>query len=228
MGNNVLNGKCFFVMGGLFLLTVCILIFTHYEVYKTKRLVEEVEYYDSLTNYNKMYYEKSFNDLKKENKELYDSLKDYKDRITYLVQFTHEKSYNTGIVYDKPTVSEEQYVTQNGDSTLNKTYEYMNEPNDTFQYKLKINSETEPNWYSLDAKVKNKFTIVNKEEADGLNHITISDGGSATSIGDVTVFKKKEKFIKRFSVGPTVSAGYDPINNKFGVMIGVGITYRQK
>ena len=104
----------------------------------------------------------------------------------------------------------------------------MNEPNDTFQYKLKINSQMEPNWYSLDAKVKNKFTIVNKEEADGLNHITISDGGSVPSISDVTVFKKKEKFIKRFSIGPSVTAGYDPINNKFGIMLGVGITYRKK
>lgn len=228
MSKNIFKEKCFYVIGCLFLLTACILIFTHYEVYKTKKLIEEVEYYDSLANYNKMYYEKSFKDLKKENKQLHDSLKGYKDRITFLVQFTHEKKYSTGIVYDKPTVSEETYVTPNGDSTLNKTYEYMNEPNDTFQYKLKINSQMEPNWYSLDAKVKNKFTIVNKEEADGLNHITISDGGSVPSISDVTVFKKKEKFIKRFSIGPSVTAGYDPINNKFGIMLGVGITYRKK
>jgi hypothetical protein len=192
----------------------------------TRREINEVEFIDSLNNYHKIYYEGKFSELKKQNKELYDSLKGYKNQISYLVQFTHEKEYNSGVITAKPTVKD----TTSFDTTMlhiqkiAKTYEYVSEPNDTFQYKLNVNSYVEPNWYSLNAKVKNKFTIVNKEDGN-LNHIVINPSDNGT-ISNVTVFKKEEKrkFWERISVGPTVTAGYDPINQKFGVVAGVGVT----
>ena len=64
----------------------------------TKRKIDEIEYIDSIKTYHKLFYEKKFSDLKKENKSLYDSLKKDKDRITYLLQFTSKKEYNTGKV----------------------------------------------------------------------------------------------------------------------------------
>lgn len=100
----------------------------------------------------------------------------------------------------------------------------MSEPNDTFQYKLNVNSYTEPNWYEIQAKVKNKFTIVNKEE-NGVNHTTIGSNNGGT-ITDVTAWKQdktKKTFWDRISVGPAVTAGYDPINRQLGMTIGVGI-----
>jgi hypothetical protein len=76
--------------------------------------------------------------------------------------------------------------------------------------------------------VKNKFTIVNKEEGD-VNHIVINpeNGGNITN---PTVWKKKEKrnFLDRFSFGPGVTAGYDPINKQFGVVIGASVTFDLK
>jgi hypothetical protein len=206
--------------------------FSHSQVKETKRLVEEVEYYDSLNRYNKIYYDKTFNELKKENKELYDSLKDYKDQITVLIQFKHEKEYNTGKVTTKPTIKD-SIVYDTIPITIPqvaKTFEYTSEPNDTFQYKLNVNSFTEPNWYSLQAKVSNKFTIVNKQDTpDGPNHITIGNDNGGT-ISDVTVFKKKEKrkFLNRFSFGPAVTAGYDVINKQWGIMAGASITFDLK
>ena len=97
----------------------------------------------------------------------------------------------------------------------------MSEPNDTFQYKLNVNSYTEPIWYSMQAKVKNKFTIVNKEE-NGTNHIVIDPNNGGT-VSDVTVWKKDKKrtFWDRFSLGPGATAGYDPINRNFGMTIGI-------
>jgi hypothetical protein len=109
-----------------------------------------------------------------------------------------------------------------------RTYEYNGEQTDTFQYKLNVNSYTEPLWYSLDVKVKNKFTIVNKE-ADGTNHLVIDPHGNGT-VDDVTVFHKdKKKTVwDRISVGPSVTAGYDVINRQFGVMAGVSVTFNLK
>ena len=219
--------KCIYVVIILFLM-VCGLVWFAYDCKeKTNSLVEEVEYYDSLSNYHKMFYSKTFKELKKENKELYDSLKQYKDKIDFIVQFTHEKNYQTSKIETKPNVVDSVIddTIKVRETLMAKTYEYNSEPNDTFQYKLNINSYTEPNWYSLNVRTKNKFTIVNKEE-DGINHITIGSNDNG-NISNVTVFNKKEKrkFLSRFSVGPSVTAGYDIVNKQLGIMAGVSVTF---
>jgi hypothetical protein len=214
----------------LIALIVGLVAYFNYELQKKQKQIEEIEFTDTTGTYHKIYYEKKFKELKKENRELYDSLKQYKDKIDYIVQFYHEKEYNTGQVHTKPNIIDSVVY----DTVLvtipqiAKTYEYLSEPNDTFQYKLNVNSLTEPNWYSIQAKVKNKFTIVNKEEGD-VNHIVINpeNGGNITN---PTVWKKKEKrnFLDRFSFGPGVTAGYDPINKQFGVVIGASVTFDLK
>ena len=213
----------------LIALIVGLTVYFNYQLNKKqKTIIDQIEYIDTAGTYHKYYYEKKFKELKYENKELYDSLKKYKDKIDYIVQFYHEKEYNIGkdnnakpkikdsVVYDTIPISIPKIA---------KTYEYINEPNDTFQYKLNINSFTEPIWYTLNAKVKNKFTIVNKEE-NGQNHITI-DPSSGGTITDPTIFKKKNKkgFLDRFSIGPSVTAGYDMVNKQWGVMAGASVTY---
>lgn len=214
--------KCFYVVLTLFLITCGLLWFANIQYQSSQKLIEEVEYYDSLNNYNKIYYSKAFSTLKKENQDLYDSLKKYKDKLDYVVQFYHEKEYNTGNVSTKPTIIHDSIhdtITVNG-PLIARTYKYTSEPNDTFQYNLKVNSYTEPNWYSIQAKVKNKFTIVNKEE-NGMNHIVINPNNGG-NVSDVTVWKndKKRTFWDRFSFGPGMTAGYDPINRKWGVTVG--------
>jgi len=225
--NKLFKEKCFYFILALFFITCGLIWFSSIQYESSKKLIEEVEYYDSLNNYNKVYYSKTFKELKKENKELYDSLKQYKDKIDFIVQFTHEKNYQTGKVETKPNVVDSViYDTiKVSESLMAKTYEYNSEPNDTFQYKLNINSYTEPNWYSLNARTKNKFTIVNKEE-DGINHITIGSNNNG-NISNVTVFNKKEKrkFLSRFSVGPSVTAGYDIVNKQWGIMAGASVTF---
>jgi hypothetical protein len=214
----------------LIVLIIGLVAYFNRELQKKQKEIDEIEYTDTTGTYHKIYYEKKFKELKKENRELYDSLKKYKDKIDYIVQFYHEKEYNTGQVHTKPNIIDSvvydtiPYVVP----PIAKTYEYLNEPNDTFQYKLNVNSFTEPNWYSIQAKIKNKFTIVNKEEG-GANHITIKPENGGT-ITDPTVWKKKEKrsFLDRFSFGPGVTAGYDPINKKWGIMVGASATFDLK
>lgn len=214
----------------LIVLIVGLVAYFNYKLQQKQKEIDEIEYVDTTSTYHKLYYEKKFSQLKKENRELYDSLKKYKDKIDYIVQFYHEKEYNTGQVTTKPNVKD-SVVYDTIPVTIPqiaKTYEYLSEPNDTFQYKLNVNSFTEPNWYSIQAKVKNKFTIVNKEEG-GMNHITIEPGNGGT-ITDPTVWKKKEKrsLWNRFSFGPGVTAGYDPINKRFGVVVGASATFDLK
>ena len=214
----------------LIVLIIGLVAYFNYELQKKQKQIDEIEYTDTTGTYHKVYYEKKFKELKKENKALYDSLKQYKDKIDYIVQFYHEKEYNTGQVHTKPNIID-SVVYDTVPVTIPqiaKTYEYLSEPNDTFQYKLNVNSFTEPNWYSIQAKVKNKFTIVNKEEG-GANHITIKPENGGT-ITEPTVWKKKEKrnFLDRFSFGPGVTAGYDPINKKWGVMVGASVTFDLK
>lgn len=209
---------------------VFLAVYFNQKLKEKQKKIDEIEYTDTTGTYNKLYYEKKFKELKKENRELYDSLKQYKDKIDYIVQFYHEKEYNTGQVHTKPNVIDSVVYDTIPVSVpqIAKTYEYISEPNDTFQYRLNVNSFTEPNWYSIQAKVKNKFTIVNKEEG-GINHITIEPGNGGT-ITDPTIWKKKEKrgFWNRFSFGPGVTAGYDPINKRFGVVVGASATFDLK
>lgn len=227
---NPFKQKCFYIILILFAIAIGLLWFAHREYNESERLVEEVEFYDSLNNYNKIFYSKAFKLLKKENEQLYDSLKKYKDKLDIVIQFTHEKEYSTGKVTAKPKIKDSIVYDTIPVSIpqIAKTFEYISEPNDTFQYKLNVNSLTEPNWYSIKAKIKNKFTIVNKEE-NGMNHTTIGSENGGT-ITDATVFKKKEKrsVFSRISVGPSVTGGYDLVNKQWGLMVGASVTYDLK
>lgn len=228
--------KEFFKKYSSWIVAILIGIIVFLSVYFNQKLeekqkkIDEIEYVDTSGIYHKIYYEKKYKELSKENKTLYDSLKKYKDKIDYIVQFYHEKEYNTGQVHTKPNIIDSVVYDTIPVSVpqIAKTYEYLSEPNDTFQYKLNVNSFTEPNWYSIQAKVKNKFTIVNKEEG-GANHITINPENGGT-ITDPTVWKKKKKrnFLDRFSFGPSVTAGYDPINKQWGIMVGASAIFDLK
>jgi hypothetical protein len=194
----------------------------------TKELVDGVEAIDSTNTYSKVYYDTEISNLKKKNRELYDSLQANRDKVSYLLQFKYQKEYTTGVVHvkDKNQTSTEQTTIPTIEEK-DSTYTYSSVPNDTMMYKLQVNSSREPNWYSLNVKMSDRFTIVNKSDDNGLNVITI-DPQNNGSISDVTTFKKKQKktFFQHFHVGPSVTAGYDPINKQWGVMIGVGVTIR--
>lgn len=223
--------KDFFKKYSLWIIGVFVLLIIGVDIYlsyKVRKKTDEIEYTDTTGTYHKHYYESKFKELKKTNRELYDSLKQYKDKIDFIVQFYHEKEYNTGQIHTKPKIID-SLVYDTVPITvppIARTYEYISEPNDTFQYKLNVNSFTKPNWYSIHAKVKNKFTIVNKEEDNGMNHVTIQPNNGGT-ISNPTVYKKEKKktFWNRFSIGPSVTAGYDLVNKQWGIMGGVSATF---
>ena len=218
-----MKNKCLIIVLSLLLVIAALIGYTHYKIENSYKKINEIEFKDSLNKYNKIYYETTINELKKTNKQLYDSLDASKNMIDFLVQFNAKQEYKTGkVIIKHDTIYEDTTKVKDA-----KTFEYSNvNPNDTMNYKLKINSSEEPNWYSLDISTSTKYTIVNKDYGNNTNHITIDGGNNTTDITDVTVFKKKKKtFWSRFGIGPSVTAGYDVINKNFGVMPGVSVTY---
>ena len=200
------------------LIILALLIVAFFRMKETGKIIDKIEYTDSTLIYNQIYYEKTIKELKKENKELYDSLVSKNKNIDYLLSFKAKKKYKIDTVF-----------IQAPDTTkVNKTYEYKSQPNDTLTYELKINSSSMPNWYHLKMTTSEKFMIVNKEYDNGMNQVTIggNNGNGGTEISDVTVFnqKKKKKLKDRFIIGPSVTAGYDVVNNKVGITAGVGVT----
>lgn len=172
-------------------------------------------------------YEQKLETLKKTNKELYDSLKIYKDEIDYLAQFKHTKEYVVHEVVKPIEKNEESADSIDVKVEEIKEFVYENkEPNDTLNYQLKIGSTVEPNWYTINFKVSETFTLVNKE-VNGINETTIAPSTGNGVISNVTVLKQKEKFkLKdRIAIGPSVTAGYCLINKNIDVMVGVSVTF---
>lgn len=184
-------------------------------------------------------YDQNLETLKKNNKELYDSLKTYKDQIDYLVQFKYKKTYtvrdtiiktNTIIKLDTIQINDTtKVVVQNEIKEEIKEYTYRNSiPNDTLNYQLTIGSTREPHWYAIDFEVGDKFTIVNKK-VNNVNETTIETGTNDSKITGVTVVNTKKnlktKFKDRIAVGPSVTAGYGFLNKNFDVVVGVSLTF---
>ena len=215
----------------LILFAFFVVLFGYYK-YTNYRKAKVIEYVDSTGTYHRQYNEGDFNELKRENKELYDSLKKYKDKIDFLTQFNYDKSYNSGkVVVQTKDVQTPTYVkNKDGQYVENieeaKTYEYENEPNDSINYKLQINSTREPNWYSLNVKLHDKITIVNKDEGNGVNHLTIETDNKA-DISNVTTFKKKKKknIFNKIAIAPGVFYGYDFKSKQMGYGVGITIGY---
>ena len=211
----------------IYFILICVIGFLSYTIFKLQlKAEEELVMIEEIKNTNKenqasfVHYEQEIDNLSKFNKNLYDSLKIYKNQIDYLVQFKYEKKYDTGVIRTD-TVKE---IIHNKDSVI-KTYEYAN-TNDTLEYNLKIGSAEKPEWYSLDFKVSDKFTIVNKK-FDNFNKTDIESNGI---IDDVTILKKKEKkkLFDNISIGPSITMGYDIAKKEPEFIVGFSITYDLK
>ena len=207
-----------------FIVIICIMSFKLYSLEKeTRRQVQEIEYYNEGDGmYTKLYYDQTIESLKEENRKLYDSLKAHKNEIDYLVQFKYENEYKVNKVEKKADVITKDTLQK--DTTIN-VYEYVDNDKDSLDYILKIASEIEPKWYSLDISVSDEFTIVNKK-INELNQINIQTTNEGL-INDVTVLRKKEKknFFDNVSVGPSITCGYDFADKDVDLFIGFSITY---
>ena len=207
-------GKTHIIIFAMSLVIAALCLLLH-NVYGEKERIYEKGYKDG--TYVVVKADETIKQLKKENKELYDSIKTYKDNVKFVTQFKYKKIYVTDTVY----VSKD-----NIDKVETFTYTNKNQ-NDSLNYNLSIGSITEPSWYKLDISVGDKFTIINKKTNDNNNQTIISSGNGGL-IEDVTAFNKKEKksIWNNFSTGPTIGVGYGTIGHSFDIYVGVGVTYK--
>lgn len=216
---NMTTQKSNIIITILLVLLVVLGMYTIYISNSTDKKIEEIEYANQQKGeYTELYYSNTINDLKKENKLLYDSIKHQKDEIDYLIQFKYKKEYiiDTVFINNNDTID---------DNLIKNEYKYSSNKNDTLNYELSICSEKEPYWYLLKLNVNDEFTIVNKNYGD-LNRMDINSSNN-TDISDVIIINKKNKYnpFHQISIGPSITGGYDMINGRFGLMIGFSVTY---
>lgn len=153
--------------------------------------------------------DKALSDLKKENKELYDSIKKLSD-VSEAIQIKYVTKREIDTVFIDNTYFFKDSV-----------YHYA-QTSDTINYNLDIKGK-DVQWFKLGFSIQDSLMLVTRSY-NGQNETTISHD-SNTSITDVTVFKPKKKFFQKikentyFGVG--VGAGYGVINKKADIYIGV-------
>jgi hypothetical protein len=74
--------KCLVMLSCMLLIVFGLIGFTHYKIKQTNKKIHEIEFKDSTNTYNKIYYETTIKELKKKNRQLYDSLEASKDRAS--------------------------------------------------------------------------------------------------------------------------------------------------
>lgn len=192
----------------LFLLAVCIFSYINNT---NQKLITSEEYRKELS-YMKIYESQQIETLKKENKALYDSIKNLQN-VESAIEIKYVYKHKTD------TITVKEFV-QLPDSV----YHYE-QKNDTIDYHIDIKAK-DLEWMQSDFKVNDKFIIVNRE-LDGLNQ-TIVTGSQNVNIENVDAWHRKNtpKWYERFTVSPQIGVGIGLFQKKADIYVGVGIGFK--
>lgn len=192
------------------MLIVC--IFMYFNGKSNNEVVTSEEYQKEQT-YVKIYESQTIENLKKQNRELYDSIKMLKN-VETAVQIKYKYKYVSDTIRVIDTVISNDSV-----------YHYELD-NDTVNHTIDVKAK-DLEWLKSSFAVNDKFIIVNKEK-DGQNQITIEHSKN-TDIESVDVFHRindEDKWHKKFTISPQVGVGYGVFNKKVDVYVGVGVGYK--
>ena len=194
-----------------------------------KDLVTSAEYNKENT-YVRIYESQCLDKLKRENRELYDSIKKLNDVESGMVIKFREHYVTDTIMVDKFVVQRDtiRVVADN-----NKVYEsvvsiyHYTQNNDTVNLDIDIKAK-ELQWCKADFTISDQFMIINREE-DGVNQTLINHSDNAT-IESTTMWHRKDtkKWYQRFTISPQIGVGYGMINRKVDTYVGVGVGYQFK
>lgn len=194
-----------------------------------KDLVTSVEYNKENT-YVRIYESQRLDKLKRENRELYDSIKKLNDVESGMVIKFREHYVTDTIMVDKFVVQRDtiRVVADN-----NKVYEsvvsiyHYTQNNDTVNLDIDIKAK-ELQWCKADFTISDQFMIINREKG-GVNQTLINHSDNAT-IESTTMWHRKDtkKWYQRFTISPQIGVGYGMINRKVDTYVGVGVGYQFK
>ena len=196
-----------------------------------KRVNEQLitsEEYNKENTYVRIYQSQTIKQLKKENKELYDSIAKLKNVESAMIIKFHEH-YNTDTITVNKFIVKRDTVRiydEKNDTILQKVdsiYHYTQD-NDTVKLKIDVKAQ-DLKWVKADFTIYDKFTIINKEK-DGSNQTTINHYGNST-IDGTSMWHRKEnkKWYEKFVVSPQLGLGYGTFHKNFDIYVGVGIGY---
>ena len=194
-----------------------------------KDLVTSAEYNKENT-YVRIYESQRLDKLKRENRELYDSIKKLNDVESGMVIKFREHYVTDTIMVDKFVVQRDtiRVVADN-----NKVYEsvvsiyHYTQNNDTVNLDIDIKAK-ELQWCKADFTISDQFMIINREKG-GVNQTLINHSDNAT-IESTTMWHRKDtkKWYQRFTISPQIGVGYGMINRKVDTYVGVGVGYQFK
>lgn len=194
-----------------------------------KDLVTSAEYNKENT-YVRIYESQRLDKLKRENRELYDSIKKLNDVESGMVIKFREHYVTDTIMVDKFVVQRDtiRVVADN-----NKVYEsvvsiyHYTQNNDTVNLDIDIKAK-ELQWCKADFTISDQFMIINREK-DGVNQTLINHSDN-TTIESTTMWHRKDtkKWYQRFTISPQIGVGYGMINRKVDTYVGVGVGYQFK
>lgn len=194
-----------------------------------KDLVTSAEYNKENT-YVRIYESQRLDKLKRENRELYDSIKKLNDVESGMVIKFREHYVTDTIMVDKFVVQRDtiRVVADN-----NKVYEsvdsiyHYTQNNDTVNLDIDIKAK-ELQWCKANFTISDQFMIINREK-DGVNQTLINHSDNAT-IESTTMWHRKDtkKWYQRFTISPQIGVGYGMINRKVDTYVGVGVGYQFK
>lgn len=206
-------------------LALMLLIQQSYYIKNRDKLTASEEYNKEST-YVRIHESRAVEELKKENKILYDSIKNLNNvEAAMIVKYTTR--YSTDTVYVEKFVTVADTTTVVVDDVLiakvDSAFEYT-EDNDTVNLRIKVKAN-ELEWVKADFALHDQFMIINREK-DGINQ-SIIHHSDYTTIDETTMWHKKEakKWYQKFVLSPQVGVGYGVINKKADLYVGVGVGY---
>lgn len=205
-----MNKSKFLFLASTFVMISClVLCYKNYKYQKTvNSLTKDMEFYiDSLNRYVKLYPSTEFSRLKKENRELYNKVKEKENLIT-AIEFEWKYKYE-GLEHKVNDLEKSDSV-----------YCFI-EQTDTVGYKLDIWA-THIAKYKLDFNLTNKF-ILTHQQVDGSNRMEINSYLPG-KIQDVTVWTKPQKKT-HLGIGISLGAGYGLFTRKPDIFVGITGTY---
>lgn len=197
----------------IFLLMVCITgsIFKKSD----NDFIKDTEYQKEQA-YVKIYESQTIESLKKENRELYDSIRRLND-VESAIEIRYKYKYLTD------TITKTEFVYNTNDSV----YHYHND-NDTITCDIDVKANN-LEWIQNRFTINDRFMIINREK-DGMNQTFINHGENTTvdAVDTWHRIEDKQKWHKNFHLGIQAGFGYGVFNRKPDIFIGVGVSYDLK
>ena len=166
--------------------------------------------------YVKIYESQTIESLKKENRELYDSIRRLND-VESAIEIRYKYKYVTD------TITKTEFVYNTNDSV----YHYHND-NDTITCDIDVKANN-LEWIQNRFTINDRFMIINREK-DGMNQTFINHGENTTvdAVDTWHRIEDKQKWYKNFHLGIQAGFGYGVFNRKPDIFIGVGVSYDLK